>query len=248
MGCRFDEFARLCPESLRQASHDVPSQPERRSHSRRHHSRRALSARPPRATLLSVPQPDPAPKTLDDLMARAEHYANYCMRGTGHVTPAVFILGPDGLLMFAPESLADERAKDNFADQARLMCLAHAATACVMVLEAWAKFAKPDEKFDMTEAPSEAIDRREVVMLMGESHEGQKQKLLPIIRSGNGKFFGFGESEGPKWDSIKGRFAQILPSKFPDAALRELAKVMLEIKGVGRAASGNAPRLPRSRR
>jgi len=79
----------------------------------------------------------PVPESLDDLLARAEHYANYCMRGTGRVTPAVFLIGPDGLLMFVPESLADEHAKDNFADQARLMCIAHAATACVMTLGAW---------------------------------------------------------------------------------------------------------------
>lgn len=181
-------------------------------------------------------------------MARAEHYANYCMRGTGRVTPTLFLIGVDGLLMFVPESLADEHAKDDFATQAKLMCIAHGATACVMTLEAWAKFAKPDEKFDMTEAPSEAFDRREFVVLMGESHTGQKQKFLPIIRSGNGKFFGFGESEVPELDQIKGRFAQILPTKVPDAAMRDLAKVMLKVKGVGRAMPGATPRLPRSRR
>ena len=97
------------------------------------------------------------------------------MRNTGRVIPALFLIGPDGPLMFVPESLADEHAKDDFATQARLMCIAHAATARVMTLEAWAKFAKPGEKFDLTEAPSEAFDRREFVVLMGESHDGQKQ-------------------------------------------------------------------------
>jgi len=199
-----------------------------------------------RLTLLPV-QPKKL-ETLDDLLAQAEHYANYCMRGTGRVTPALFLIGPDGPLMFSPESLADEHAKDNFADQARLMCIAHAATACVMTLEAWAKFAKPGEKFDLTEAPSEAFDRREFVILMGESHAGQKQKFLPIIRSGNGKFFGFGEPEDPGADEMKGRFAQILPSKVPDDAMRDLAKLMLKVKGVCRATAGKSPRLPRSRR
>ena len=96
--------------------------------------------------------------------------------------------------------------------------------------------------------PSEAFDRREFVVLMGESHEGQKQEFLPIIRSGNGKLFGFGESEVPEMDEMKGRFAQILPTKVPDAAMRDLAKVMLKVKGVGRAMPGTSPRLPRSRR
>jgi predicted metal-binding membrane protein len=31
----------------------------------------------------------------------------------------------------------------------------------------------------------------EKLPLLGESHDGQKQKFLPIIRSGNGRFFGF---------------------------------------------------------
>ena len=100
-------------------------------------------------------------ETLDDLLAQAEHYANYCMRGTGRVTPTLFLIGPDGLMIFVPENLADDNAKDDFATNARLVCIAHAATACVMALEAWAKFAKPGEKFDLTEAPSEAFDRRQ---------------------------------------------------------------------------------------
>lgn len=118
--------------------------------------------------------------------------------------------------MFMPESLEDGAAKDDFATNARLMCIAHAASACVMALEAWAKFATPGDKFDETEPPSEAVDRREVIVLMGESRVGQKQKFLPIIRSGNGKFFGFGESEAPAMDEMKGRFAHLLPTKIPD--------------------------------
>ncbi len=187
-------------------------------------------------------------ETLDDLLAQAEHYANHSMRNIGRLPPTVFLIGPDGPLMFMPESLADEKAKDDFATNARLMCIAHGATVCVMALEAWAKFATPGEKLDETEPPSEALDRREFVILMGESHGGQKQKFLPIIRSDNGKFFGFGESEAPAMDEMKGRFAQLLPTKIPDAALRDVAKAMLKAKGVSRAMSGATPRLPRSRR
>jgi hypothetical protein len=187
-------------------------------------------------------------KTLDDLLAQAEHYANYSMRNMGRVPPTLFLIGADGPVLFIPESMADDRAKDDFATTARLMCIAHGASACVMTLEAWAKFAKPGEKLDLTEAPSEAFDRREVVVLMGESRDGQKQKFLPIIRSDNGKFFGFGESELPDLDEIKGRFAQLLPTKVPDDGLRQVAKAMLKVKGVKFAQPGHAPRLPRGRR
>jgi hypothetical protein len=187
-------------------------------------------------------------KTLDDLLAQAEHYANYSMRNMGRVPPTLFLIGADGPVMFIPQNMADDRAKDDFATTARLMCIAHAASACVMTLEAWAKFATPGEKLDLTEAPSEAFDRREFVVLMGESHAGQKQRFLPIIRSDNGKFFGFGEFEVPEMDKMKGRFAQILATKVPDDGLRQVAKAMLKVKGVKFGQPGTAPRLPRGRR
>ena len=81
-----------------------------------------------------------------------------------------------------------------------------------------------------------------------QSSDLQKQKILPIIRSGNGKFFGFGKPELPEVDNVTGRFAQLLPTKVPDAAMRDLARTMLQIKGVGPAKPGAAPRLPGSRR
>ncbi|MCU0784824.1 MAG: hypothetical protein MUF81_12440 [Verrucomicrobia bacterium] len=187
-------------------------------------------------------------KTLDDLLAQAEHYADYSMRNSGRVPPTLFLIGADGPAIFMPDNLADDSAKDDFATTARLVCIAHAATATVMTLEAWMKSATPGEKMDMTEPPSEAFDRREVVVLIGESRDGQKHKFLPIIRSGNGKFFGFGESDVPGLDEMKGRFAQILPPKVADAGLREVAKAMLKVKGVKVAPSFKAPRLPRGRR
>ena len=139
-----------------------------------------------------TPPPHPQPATLDELLANAEHYARFCMANSGSVSPALFFIGADGHGMCVPESLKDISAKDDFADLCRQACLAHAATACVMVIEAWAKFAKPGEELDTTEAPSEAIDRQEYVVLTGESRPELKQRFLPIIRSDNGRFFGFG--------------------------------------------------------
>ena len=182
----------------------------------------------------SVPS-EPKPQTLDDLLAHAERYAEFSMRKLGRMPPTFFLIGADGPQMFMPENLDDEASKDDFATNARLMCIAHAATACVMALESWAKFARQDEKLDLTEPPSEAFDRQEVVMLMGEDRAGQRQKLLPIIRSGNGKFFGFGEPNAPSLDAMQGRFAQILPPRAPAEKDRVLAQVMLQVKGVERA-------------
>ena len=83
---------------------------------------------------------------------------------------------------------------------------------------------------------------------MGESRDGQKQKFLPIIRHSNGKFFNLWETTVPGMDKMEGRFAQILPPNQPDAQTRELAKVMLKVKGVKVANLGTAVSLRRSRR
>jgi hypothetical protein len=192
-------------------------------------------------------QPHSNPQTLDDLLDNARHYAEYCMRGTGNVPPTLFLIGSDGKqVMFMPENLADEKAKDNFAAESQLMVIACGATVAVLALEAWMKAAQPGETLDNMEPPSEAFDRQEVIVLMGESlAEGRNQQLLPIIRSGNHKFFGFGDSAIEKLDKIEGRFSQLLPTKVPDKEMRALALAMLKVKGI-QAAKGGADS-PRSR-
>jgi hypothetical protein len=182
-------------------------------------------------------------ETLDDLLAQASHYAGFCMRNSGIMHPTLFLIGSDGPILFSPKSLANEDEKDAFANVARLMCIAKGATACVMALEAWMKMAKPGETLDTTEPPSESFDRQEVIALMGEDRTGQRQKILPIIRSDNGRFFGFGESELPEMDSMQGRFAQILPPNPPTPENQALAEAMLHIAGVNLGKPGTTVRL-----
>src|ERR1039458_10065618 len=114
--------------------------------------------------------PNLNPKTLDDLLANARHYAEFCMRGTGNMPPTLFLIAHDGKqLMLMPKNLADAKAKDDFATMSQLMAIASGATVAVLALEAWMKTAKPGETIDTTELPSEAFDRQEVIVLMGES-------------------------------------------------------------------------------
>src|ERR1039457_3085672 len=197
------------------------------------------------SSTLAPVQPDKL-ETLDDLLAQAAHYVGFCMRNSGKMSPTLFLIGADGPVMFVPASLVDANEKDAFANTARLVCIAHAATVCVMALEAWMKTATPGEKLDMTEPPSEALDRQEVIVLMGELHDGQKQKFLPIIRSDNGKFFGLGETTVPGMDKMEGRFAQILPPKVADDQMRLLAQTMLKVKGVNIAKPVGNVHLPHS--
>jgi hypothetical protein len=178
-------------------------------------------------------------------MAQAGHYAEFCMRNSGSMPPTLFLLGDQGPMMFMPRTLADERDKDNFAETARLVCIAHAATACVMALEAWMKLAKEGEKLDPTEPPSEAIDRQEVIVLMGEDRNGQRQQMLPLVRSDNGKFFALNESACPTLDKMEGRFAQILSPKVPDQETQALAQAMLQVTGAKTVRLGKQSRRPR---
>jgi len=53
-------------------------------------------------------------------------------------------------------------------------------------------------------------------------------------------------------DEMKGRFARLLPTKVPDAGIREVAKAMLKVKGIAQVIAqvkpAATPRLPRSGR
>ncbi len=175
--------------------------------------------------------------SLDLLFARAQGYADFSMRKFRHVPPALFAATPKGDLCFMPHSLADVRAKDNFANTSRLICAAYSVTAVVMTVESWATFAKPGEPLDDT-PPSEAFDRREFVVLIAETVGRKTQRMLPIIRTDAGGFFGFGEFDSSAFDGFEGRFAQILPPKVLNAEQRALAKAALAVMGVTDAALG----------
>lgn len=174
----------------------------------------------------------PPLESLADLFARAEQMAGFAMRNLGSVPPTLLAASPGGPIFFVPSAMGDERAKDNFANTARLICVAHDVTAVVLILEAWMKVAPPDGELDPTERPSEALDRQEVVLLTGESREGPRQKFLPIIRTDAGGFFGFGEFEGPEADQFSGRFTNILPPNPPGEDLKAKARKVLTAIGL----------------
>ena len=187
--------------------------------------------------------------TLEELMACAESFALGCMKTSGTCRPCLFFTDPGGqpgIFMFANGEF-DEGQKDHFRDTARLVCIAEAAVACVFVSEIWCSvgMVKPGENAAATQKrvvaekgmPSEDFERREMIMFAGEARDRRICKVLPIVRSGNGKFWNFGESEFPpmdtsKGDNYEGRFAHILPTKEAPAQMRELAKLALMMQGM----------------
>ena len=182
-----------------------------------------------RSNALVTPQ---EPTDLDSLTAYAEGYAEFAMKNSGQVPTTMLAVTPQGLLHFLPESLADETAKNNFAEIGRLICAAYGATCIVMILESWVTMAKPDEALDMDTPPSEAFDREEFVVVMGETFGRKTQRFLPILRTDAGGFFGFGEFDASKFNGIEGRFAGMLPPKKATRETREMTKAVLTAMGV----------------
>jgi hypothetical protein len=79
---------------------------------------------------------------------------------------------------------------------------------------------------------SEALDRREVVVLAGETRGAKKQRFLPIIRTNAGGFFGFGESDVPQFDNFQVRFADILAPHPPAKEMQAKARLLLKAMGI----------------
>jgi len=165
-------------------------------------------------------------------MVMAEDFAGFSLRSGRQIPPTLLAVTKRGPLFFTPASLKDDQAKDDFADTARLICIAYQVPAAVMVLESWMKMAAEGEKLDMDERPSEAIDRHEVVTVMGEAAGSAQRKIFKIVRTDAGGFFGLNEWEGLPLAEFQGRFVDLLPSKPPTPDVIEVARVMLAMKGL----------------
>jgi hypothetical protein len=174
----------------------------------------------------TTPDPEEAAR-LVALARQGQDYALHMMRTTGSVPPTVIADTDEGLIFCTPSSLADEAAKDRFADVARLLAVAYNARALLMVVEAWVRMATPDGTLDTTIRPSLAPDKREMVVLMMEDRSRCANTFLPIIRDGCGAFAEFGAIPVPDFTSAAGRFAGLMPKFTPNAEQVTAAKAAL---------------------
>jgi hypothetical protein len=133
------------------------------------------------------------PNGLEPLAAQAMNYALHMMGTTGSVPPTVIADTDEGYIFCMPSSLADDAAKDRFAEVARLLAIAHSARSLVMVVGAWAKRPDASGHLDTKTPPSQSPDRQEVVALMLEDHSHKATSLLPILRDREGIFTSFGD-------------------------------------------------------
>lgn len=166
-----------------------------------------------------------------ELVQLARGYGEHMMRETGRVRPALLADTDDGIILYLPETMGDERAKQNFANTGRLIAVGYRATAVAFVMESWARFAKPGRPLDST-PPSESPDREECVLISLETANRQSTDMLMIQRDRTGKFAGFASPNVPEVTEFKGRFAQVMPPKPPGEKDTATARQLLRMMGV----------------
>ncbi len=188
------------------------------------------------------PRPPANPQTLDELLLMAADFAEFTLRRGGQVPPTLIVATQKRPLIFTPDSFRDDRGKDEFAETCRWICIAHEATAAVLILESWMKFATPEQPLDMNERPSEALDRVEVVFLAGEAIGVHRPRILKIIRTDVGGFFGLTEIDDVPANSFEGRFAELMPPVKPDSKMVAVARALLGAKGVDEKRLGSGRR------
>ena len=153
------------------------------------------------------------------------------MRTTGSVPATVIADTDDGYVFCMPADLADEAAKDRFAEIARLLTVAQNAKALVLVVEAWVKYANAAGELDTNVPPSQSADRKEVVALMLEDHSRAASSLLPILRDGSGTFLTLDNPPALDYTESAGRFAGLMPRLKP--SVREAAAARATLLAMG---------------
>ena len=193
-----------------------------------HHSGGAFSS-PHCGTASAIGTP-PKPTDINSLIIYGEGYAKSVMSQLGRVQAIMLALTREGnLLQHKSGDFLNEYDKDLFEHVCRLLCVAKEVTCTVMVLECWMARNKPG---DPAERPSEALDRKEIVLVVGENFTGQTVRLHPVIRTGIEDFFGFGEVQEIPPDGSEGRFIGMLPRKKPTFDARRKALAQLTALGV----------------
>jgi hypothetical protein len=181
-------------------------------------------------------QPDP--ERLEALAKQAKDYAHHMMTTTGSVPPTVIVDTEEGFVFCMPSALADDAAKDRFAEVAKLFAIAYRAQALVMIVEAWVRLPDSRGHLDPSIRPSEAADRKEVVALMLEDGSISATRLIPILRDGNEVFTDLGSDTPLQTGEAEGRFSKLMPRHKPSAddcakAKRTLFSIGMNVENRG---------------
>jgi len=171
------------------------------------------------------------PQGLEPLARQAQDYALHMMRTSGSVPPTVIADTDEGFVFCMPTALTDDAAKDRFAEVTRLFAIAQSARSIVMIAEAWARLPDARGHLDTETPPSQAPDRKEVVVLMLEDHSRNATRMLPILRDDAGEFTSFGDPGPLQFGESQGRFSGLMPRNKP--SVREAAQARTTLISLG---------------
>jgi hypothetical protein len=199
-------------------------------------------------------QPPAQLETLDDLLHQAEHYAEASMLARGVVPLSLMVLGREGLLVHATDRCETDHQKTYFATVATVAAVAYEASAVAVIAESWisgldAWVSGPDPRggsnVSNTVSPSEAPDRKEAVVIYGQSRNATTTRVLSFDRDALGEFTAFGPSILPDIDGgLEGYFSRLMPARETNkddslAAFRLLQSAGIEVHRPGIAPQMN---------
>lgn len=166
-------------------------------------------------------------ESLDTLVAEARRFALHCLRAGGKMTPTLLLATEKGLLAFVANSTSNEQAKDQFANECRLMAIATQARMCAMVMETWMASVLPGDDL-RTKRASQEPDRIEAVMIVAESRtQPQRTYVQPVIRDRKGRVARLTDSTVPVGIELRGRFAGMLSPNSPSGEESRSAEFLL---------------------
>lgn len=171
----------------------------------------------------------------DRLFDRDCDFAADRMLGTGELAPMFsihFKQAGQPALAIVPADFADPPTKDRTVMMVKLLGVAVDAFAISLMTEAWVATVsdKTDEAIARL-APSERMDRREVVMVMMSQRGGKPRAMIrEILRSDDGSV-SLGAVE-PDHDGLQGRMSNLLLPDRPTAEQRANARAMLAVSGI----------------
>ena len=169
---------------------------------------------------------------LDALLSHAQACAQDVLREHGQLCPTLCALHEGGLGIYIANS-AEEAESDTHAEELRLICAALGASVAVLALQVWARVVKREEPLGFQPYPSPFSDRKEYISLLGSAIGGiHAHRLLPVLRDRDGRFSGLGTSLVMAAKPVVGRYADLLPHSPTTAEDRELARRLLDCRGL----------------
>jgi hypothetical protein len=138
----------------------------------------------------------------------------------GRLMPTLLTASPDGVWLFDTAPLANWADARQLAMTARLFCAAQAASAAVVVIEAWVVSTRPREFRPWDTRSPKSPRCGDYIVLTSEAVDGTyEQRLMPIFWNQSGHFSGLGPAV-----AMPGSFPMRPSAALTDARIRRVSQ------------------------